>query len=131
MIRRPPDSTRTYARYPYTTLVRSHGVARRADRDRGRSGRLGAVPARRAGVPRGGAARGDPGGRRHCLSPIADALRHRSGGRPCREGYSRRPRSGGGGPWIAGSERKSVGEGKRGATRGDLGGPRSLKKKKK
>src|SRR3546814_8183250 len=32
MIRRPPRSTRTHTRFPYTTLFRSFGLARRAAR---------------------------------------------------------------------------------------------------
>src|SRR3546814_16801573 len=119
MIRRPPRSTRTDTLFPYTTLSRSR-ACRLCPRDVERCracaahpaaaplGRAGAEAGRRLGVARGSGAR--------------DPTRSRGGERDA----DRRLHAGQSGR----ADRKSVGEGKSGSVRVDIGGCRIIKKKK-
>src|SRR3546814_18521786 len=112
-IRRPPRSTRTDTRFPYTTLFRSHRHLRRA------------------GVRRLLC----PGPARHEDREQAEAARHRkeaargAGGWRVRAGAAARPPAGPTEDGKEAGERKSVGRGKSVAARVDLGGVRINKKK--
>src|SRR3546814_16621741 len=108
MIRRPPRSTRTDTLFPYTTLFRS--------RRRG-EGRV-----------RGGGGRGDRA-RGACSARLRD-LQHR---RRCRPGDRGAGQAGARLEYLLFaviSDRKSVVSGKSVSVRVDLGGSRSIKKKK-
>src|SRR3546814_18025456 len=124
MIRRPPRSTRTDTLFPYTTLFRSRiGVAEQQPDHPGAGADAllgGPDPAFEAGLvglrvadrppvevdaPR-------PHPRYRCRFPPARHVR-------CRD------------PALEPGDRKSVGWGKSVAVRGDLGGRRIIKKKKK
>src|SRR3546814_13513727 len=134
MIRRPPRSTRTYTLFPYTTLFRSPGAGGRGlgflklGEDA-----LGVLAQAQARLGQSDAARG-AGEELHAEPRLQP--RHQAGDRGRR--LAQAPRRGVEGPGLGHGQkglefaeavdRKSVGEGKSGSVRVELGGRRIIKK---